>query len=90
MSQNSSQSFLVRFITWRVKHIPDRQYILILAVVVGFLAGLAAIVLKKITHFITYLLTSDFATQYENYFYFFYPAIGILLAVLFYAVYRKG
>jgi chloride channel protein, CIC family len=83
MSQNSPQSFLVRFISWRVKHIPDRQYMLILAVVVGFLAGLAAILLKKITHFITFLLTSDFAAQYANYFYFFYPAIGIFLAILF-------
>lgn len=72
-----------RFFEWRSKHISDRQYIYILSVVVGILAGISAIVIKKSAHFIEHLLTSSFANQYENYLYFFYPAVGILIAVLF-------
>jgi len=72
-----------RFFEWRSKHISDRQYIYILSVVVGILAGISAIVIKKSAHFIEQLLTSSFANQYENYLYFLYPAVGILIAVLF-------
>lgn len=77
------QQKLESFIQWRIKHIPDRQYMLILAVVVGFLAGIAAIVIKKLTFLITRMLTSGFTGQYENYLFILFPAIGILLAVLF-------
>ncbi len=77
------QQKLESFIQWRIKHIPDRQYMLILAVVVGFLAGIAAIIIKKSTLLITRLLTSGLTGQYENYLFILFPAIGILLAVLF-------
>lgn len=74
---------LGRFFTWRIRNINDRQYIYLLSVVVGIAAAMAAIVIKKSAHFIQELLTSSFANQYENYLYFVYPSIGILLAVLF-------
>lgn len=74
---------LGRFFAWRVRNINDRQYIYLLSVVVGIAAAMAAIVIKKSAHFIQELLTSSFANQYENYLYFVYPSIGILLAVLF-------
>ena len=72
-----------RFFEWRAKHISDRQYIYILSVVVGIMAAISAIIIKKSAHFIQHLLTSSFANQYENILYFFYPAVGILLAILF-------
>lgn len=81
--EQQKKSLLERFILWRINKIPDRQYILVLAVVVGFLGGIAAVILKKSTHLITHLLTSGFASQYENYFYFLYPALGILIVILF-------
>ncbi|PKP53696.1 MAG: chloride channel protein [Bacteroidetes bacterium HGW-Bacteroidetes-1] len=75
--------WLSRFFDWRIKHINDRQYIYILSVIVGFLAAASAIIIKKSAHFIQSMLTSSFANQYENYLYFLYPSIGIILAVLF-------
>lgn len=71
------------FINWRIKHITDRQFMLILSVIVGLSVGFAAVVIKNSVHFISSLLTSGFAVQYQNYMYFLYPAIGILGAVLF-------
>lgn len=74
---------LTRFHDWRVKHISERQYIYSLSVVVGMAAAVAAIIIKKSTHLIQYLLTSWFANQYDYFLFVFYPAAGILLAVLF-------
>ncbi len=74
---------LDRFLVWRPKHINDRQYIYLLSVVAGIIAAIAAIVIKKSAHLIQYLLTHHFSNQYENFLYIFYPAIGILLALLF-------
>lgn len=77
------QSLLDRFINWRIRHISDRQFMLILSVVVGLCVGLAAVVIKNSVHFISSLLTSGFAVQYQNYLYFAYPTIGILGTIIF-------
>lgn len=74
---------LERFIKWRVKHISDQQFMLVLSVITGLSVGLAAVVIKNSVHFIKHLLTSSFAVQYQNYLYFAYPTIGILGAVIF-------
>ena len=77
------RSILERFINWRVKHISDQQFMLMLSVFVGLAVGIGAVIIKNSVHFIKHLLTSGFAEQYQNYLYFAYPTIGILGAVLF-------
>ena len=48
---------LQRFITWREKHIKDKQFILILSLLVGVFTALAAYVLKfLVTGCIWYIL----------------------------------
>ncbi|MFT5970252.1 MAG: CIC family chloride channel protein [Flavobacteriales bacterium] len=74
--------WLKKFLLWRVKHISNRQFILILSVIVGFGSGLAAVVIKNMTHFIQALLISDSIKDYHTYLYFLYPLIGIALTVL--------
>jgi CIC family chloride channel protein len=76
-------TLLTRFHAWRVKHISELQYIYLLSVVVGVAAAVAAIVIKKSAHFIQHLLTSWFTNPYDYFLFVFYPAAGILLAVLF-------
>ena len=76
-------SLLDRIINWRLKHISDQQFMLILSVITGLGVGMAAVVIKNTVHFIKHLLTSGFTVQYQNYLYFAYPAIGILGAILF-------
>ena len=51
---------LTRFLIWKYKHISDRQFIYILSIVIGLLAGLGAVALKNLTHFIQQLLEGEF------------------------------
>ena len=43
---------LQRFIAWREKHIKDKQFILILSLLVGVFTALAAYVLKFLVEYI--------------------------------------
>jgi CIC family chloride channel protein len=54
-----------------------------LSFVVGILSGLAAVLLKNTVHGIQELLTSWFQTGTDSLLYFFYPGIGMLLALLY-------
>jgi len=56
--------------------------VLILGGVIGILAGLAAVILKEVVHFIQFQLTSGFQIEFANYFYIGFPLVGILLTVL--------
>lgn len=83
-------SLLSRFLIWRVKHISNKNLVLIISVIVGIAAGLAAVVLKSGTHYIQELLTKTSSVQFVNYFYFVFPLIGILLTVTFVVFLNKG
>ena len=64
---------------WRYKHITETQFIYILAILVGFLAGLGAVLLKNITHFIHELLEGQIIKDYHAAFYFIFPIIGLFI-----------
>ncbi len=72
-----------RFVFWFNTHFTTQQKIRILAAVVGLVAGIAAVVLKSLVHLAAFGLQSASSLLNLNYFYFFYPVIGILLALLF-------
>ncbi|MCK4569242.1 MAG: chloride channel protein [Bacteroidales bacterium] len=76
-------SVLRRFLIWRIKHMSQRNFIMILSVIIGFLAGLGAVLIKNGVHLIKDLLTSNIVANYQNYLFFFLPAIGILISVLY-------
>ena len=54
---------------------------IMLSLVVGILAGLAAMVLKWLIHYISSSLTGFVTVETGNYLYIIYPVIGILLAM---------
>ena len=62
----------------------EKQFMLLLSVPTGFLAGLSAIIIKKLAHFIRDYFY-NFATDEDQYglIFFILPAIGILLTILF-------
>ena len=39
-----------KLFTWRLHHISEQNYLLLLSVIVGVLSGLAAVVLKTVVH----------------------------------------
>jgi CIC family chloride channel protein len=64
-------------------HLSEREKLIVLSFVVGLLSGFAAILLKNIIHISSKFLTEDFDALQENYHYFLYPGIGILLTYIF-------
>ncbi len=56
---------------------------IILSIVIGFLGGMVAVVMKNIVYYLRQLLTSGFSIDYSNIQYAIYPAIGILLTIIF-------
>ncbi len=76
------RSILRKFLIWKYKHIPERNFIYILSVLVGFLAGLGTVVLKNFTHYIQLLFELDFFNNYQNSLYFIFPIIGLLLVYI--------
>jgi CIC family chloride channel protein len=76
---------------YRRTKISNRNFLVIAALIVGILAGLAASLLKAITHHIEEFLQSGFHWHYKYYLYFFFPLIGILLSVMYVRRFiRKG
>ena len=72
-----------RLHNWRVEHVSDKMFLLILALVVGFMSAVAAYVLHGIINLIVALLTSQFESSSANWLYLVYPVIGIYLTSLF-------
>ena len=83
MTGSTNVSFVSRMDTWRQRHVSDRELVLVLAFMVGFLASLAAYVLHFIIHEIKDLITSGFQVATINWLYLLYPVIGIWLTSLF-------
>ena len=74
---------LDRFLSWRKRNISDRTFVLILSVVVGFTAGLAAVIIKSLVRFIHQILNQGFSLENYNIFYLLLPVLGILTTVIF-------
>ncbi|MBF1411143.1 MAG: chloride channel protein [Prevotella histicola] len=83
MTGSTNVSFVSRLAAWRQRHVSDRELVLVLAFMVGFLASLAAYVLHFIIHEIKDLITSGFQVATINWLYLLYPVIGIWLTSLF-------
>ena len=73
-------------------HVSDRVFLLVLSVLVGLLSGLAAVLLKTLVH-----VTNRWLLQFNiptfvggNLLILLYPAIGILLTILFVRYVVKG
>ncbi len=81
--KKSSTKAVSRLILWRMRHIPPRQFMIFLSLVIGVMSGLAAVILKNIIHLTESWLTHGLHIESSNYIYFLYPGIGIFLTWLF-------
>jgi CIC family chloride channel protein len=54
---------------------------MILSAIIGFTAGLGAVVIKNLTHFIQRLLEGSLIINYHHAFYFIFPLIGLSLTL---------
>ena len=68
---------------WREIHIKEKTFVVMLALVVGAVSGLAAVLLKFLIGFIAGVLTKHVHIAGGNYEYLVFPVVGILLAGLY-------
>ena len=80
---DNGNSWWIKLLMWREKHLPEKTFVVMLALVVGIASGLAAVLLKTLIHVIASFLTSRFITEQGNLLYLVFPAIGILLASMY-------
>ena len=52
LKMQSKKNFYKKILIWRYKYISERQFIYVLSILVGFLAGLGTAVLKNLTFFL--------------------------------------
>ena len=79
---NRFRKILRKFLIWKYKHISERNFIYILSVLVGFLAGLGTVLLKNLTHYIQLLFKISIFKDYQSSLYFIFPIIGLLLVYI--------
>jgi len=72
-----------KVLLWRERHVPEKAFVFVLALIVGTLGGFAALLLKWLIHVIQHALTSHLAITGGNYLFFVYPAVGVLITLLF-------
>ncbi len=68
---------------WRKQHVPNKQFVLALSLLVGFFAAVAAFFLHWLIDEIQLLLTARFDYHSFNWLYLVFPVVGILLTSLF-------
>jgi len=84
-------SIIAKFLIWRYKHISEKNFIFILSALIGLLAGLGAVTLKNLTHYIQHFLESNLIRTIHQAYYFVFPIVGIFIVAVFikYIIKRK-
>ena len=79
---HSNIHILARLHRWRLKNLSERGFITILSIIVGVLAGFAAVIIKNTVWFTERMVHRLLANDFHNYIYFALPVVGIMLAIL--------
>ena len=81
--RNRFHEAFMRFLVWREQHVKERTFIMFLALLVGILGGLAALVLKIAIHYISRAATSTINVTGGNWLYILLPAVGVIITALY-------
>lgn len=77
------QRAFMSLLVWREHHVKEKTFVIVLALIVGVLGGIAALILKTLIHFISNLLTAHLSISSGNYLFLLYPVAGIILTSLY-------
>ena len=78
-----SEKLSARLYIWSRRSIKEKQFILLLALIVGVLTAFAGLFLKWLIAQIQFMLTHQFSISSSNWLYLLYPVIGIFLTSVF-------
>ena len=77
------KTLLKRFLIWRLKTISQRQFVMLLSILVGVGSGLIAVFIKNTAHSLgDFLRDASSSSTWENYNLLILPLIGIVASVL--------
>jgi CIC family chloride channel protein len=74
---------MLKTIWTRIKQLPESTLLLVLALIIGLISGLAAVLLKLSIEFIKEIFTTHGSLRTESLTYFLLPGAGMLLSLLF-------
>lgn len=90
MPKNIVHRLLSPLLLWRLRHINNRVYLILVSILVGLMAGLTAVLLKGSVHGAQEFLYSWVPEEKRVFALFLYPIIGIALSVLFTRYFLDG
>ena len=79
---NRYTEWWLKVVTWRERHISERTFVIMLALVVGVVCGFAAQLLKYLIHVISHFLTAHLSATTANWLYLVYPMAGIFIVTI--------
>ena len=79
----AKRTLLLRFLVWRKHNIRQRNFILILSIIVGLSGGIVALTLKTSVFYLHELLLKNKGFDEYNIMIFIYPFVGIALTFFF-------
>lgn len=72
----------MRFLSWRQRHVSENTFIIILSLIIGVLAGVAAFFMKSFIHLVQNFVVG-LTDNSVNFWYLGMPMLGIFLAAIF-------
>lgn len=78
----SKSNLFKRILIWRYKYISEKNFLFLLSLVIGLLAGLVSVFIKNITFAIEAILEKGIILS-QNSIYFILPIVGLFLVYLF-------
>lgn len=79
----NSEGWYMKLLRWREDHIPEKSFVVILAIIIGVASGLAAVLLKFLIGTISGLVNCVTEASQANYYYLVFPIIGIFLTGIY-------
>jgi len=67
----------------RIRYLSGHRFLYVLSAIVGLGAGLAAVIIKNLVHFLQEALQKDFQWENSWYYIFILPIVGVTLTILF-------
>lgn len=82
-ASRNCEGWYMKLLRWREDHIPEKSFVVILAIIIGVASGLAAVLLKFLIGTISGLVNSVTEASQANYYYLVFPIIGIFLTGIY-------
>lgn len=78
----TTNQLVQKFLVWRIKHVSSKNFVMLLAAIIGAIVACIAIALKWLTHNMHHLLTHDFKDGLSNYYFLFFPIVGLIITMI--------